>query len=63
MFWVIKDLGGLSQTSQLNLRTVQPDGGVFAPFLRYHTGQFYVTVAVVDKHSPAAEGEVSWIAT
>lgn len=51
----------LARQSQLNLRTVQPDGGVFAPSLRYHKGRFYVTAAVVDKHSPAAEGEVSRI--
>jgi beta-xylosidase len=51
----------LARQSQLNLRTVQPDGGVFAPSLRYHKERFYVTAAVVDKHSPAAEGEVSRI--
>lgn len=37
----------LNRRSQLDLRNVNPGGGVWAPTLRYHNGTFYLATAVV----------------
>lgn len=44
----------LTRSSQLNMRTVEPSGGVWAPTLRYHEGRkrFYVSVGVTMRFRP-----------
>lgn len=37
----------LTRPSQLDMRTVEPGGGVWAPTLRYHDGRFYIATAAV----------------
>jgi beta-xylosidase len=37
----------LTRPSQLDMRTVEPGGGVWAPTLRYHKGRFYMSTAAV----------------
>ena len=33
----------LNRRSQLDMRTIEGGGGIFAPTLRYHKGRFYMT--------------------
>lgn len=37
----------LNRSSQLQMRTVEPGGGVYAPSLRYWKGRFYVSTCVL----------------
>lgn len=37
----------LNRRSQLDLRNVNPGGGIWAPTLRYHNDTFYLATAVV----------------
>ena len=50
----------LNRKSQLDLRTCEPGGGIYAPALRYnkHDGRFYLTVCVVHRTHPAVPGDV-----
>lgn len=41
----------LTRASQLNLRTVESSGGVYAPCLRYRKGRFWVTVGAQYRRS------------
>lgn len=41
----------LTRPSQLNLRTVESSGGVYAPTLRYHKGRFWVAVGAQHRRS------------
>jgi xylan 1,4-beta-xylosidase len=36
----------LNRPSQLQLRSVPPGGGVYAPTLRHYKGRFYMTTAI-----------------
>ncbi|KAI5270802.1 glycosyl hydrolase [Aureobasidium subglaciale] len=42
----------LTRPSQLNLRTVEPGGGIWAPTLRHHDGVFYITSCLWTAYSP-----------
>ena len=43
---------GLTRSSQLNIRTVEPSAGVWAPTIRFHGGKFYLTTAKWDRYRP-----------
>lgn len=43
---------GLTRSSQLNLRTVEPSAGIWAATLRFHDGKFYLTTAKWDRYRP-----------
>lgn len=43
---------GLTRSSQLNLRTVEPSGGIWAPTIRYHKGRVYLTTCKWDRYRP-----------
>ncbi|KAF3925888.1 Beta-xylosidase [Dactylellina cionopaga] len=43
----------LTRRSQLDMRTVEPGGGIWAPTLRYVNGKFYMTTAKWDRYRPA----------
>ena len=43
---------GLTRSSQLNLRTVEPGAGIWAATLRFHDGRFYLTTAKWDRYRP-----------
>lgn len=43
---------GLTRSSQLNLRTVEPSAGVWAPTLRFRDGRFYLTAAKWEWYRP-----------
>ena len=51
----------LSRRSQLDLRTCEPSGGIFAPTLRFnrHDGKFYVTVCALHRMKSSIPGDVS----
>jgi beta-xylosidase len=49
----------LTRASQLDLRTVPPGGGIFAPTLRYWKGRYYVTVCAVHSRTGGDEEDVS----
>ncbi|KAH6991431.1 glycosyl hydrolase [Ilyonectria sp. MPI-CAGE-AT-0026] len=42
----------LTRRSQLEMRTTEPSGGVWAPTLRYHQGTFYVSVGCTQRFRP-----------
>ncbi|KAH8645440.1 glycosyl hydrolase [Xylariales sp. PMI_506] len=42
----------LTRPSQLNMRTVESSGGIWAPTLRYHKGRFYVTTVCTHRFRP-----------
>ncbi|KAJ6265043.1 Beta-xylosidase [Drechslerella dactyloides] len=45
----------LTRRSQLDMRTVEPGGGIWAPTLRYVNGKFYMTTAKWDRYRPAQD--------
>lgn len=50
----------LNRRSQLDLRNVNPGGGIWAPTLRYHNGTFYLATAVVyEMNGTVSEPECS----
>lgn len=42
----------LNRRSQLDMRTVEPSAGIWAPTLRYHDGYFYMTTCKFDRYRP-----------
>lgn len=42
----------LTRSSQLNVRTVEPGSGVWAPTIRYHNGTFYITTCCFTAYCP-----------
>jgi beta-xylosidase len=46
---------GLTRSSQLNIRTVEPSAGVWAPTIRFHSGKFYLTTAKWDRYRPQTD--------
>lgn len=49
----------LTRRSQLDIRTPEIGGGVWAPTLRIHDGWFYVAAASFDRYRPQAD-ERTW---
>ncbi|EPE34989.1 Arabinanase/levansucrase/invertase [Glarea lozoyensis ATCC 20868] len=48
----------LTRPSQLNIKTVEPGGGIWAPTLREHKGEFYVTAACFERYRPQLDERV-----
>ena len=48
----------LTRKTQLDVKTVEPGGGVWAATLRHHDGYFYLTTAVFDRYRPQADDRV-----
>ncbi|KAK8208400.1 glycosyl hydrolase [Phyllosticta capitalensis] len=48
----------LTRKSQLDIRTPEVGGGVWAPTIRWHDGVFYVTTACFDRYRPQADDRV-----
>ncbi|KAK8184719.1 glycosyl hydrolase [Phyllosticta citribraziliensis] len=48
----------LTRKSQLDIRTPEVGGGVWAPTLRWHDGVFYVATACFDRYRPQADDRV-----
>ena len=48
----------LTRRSQLDIKTVEPGGGVWATTIRYHDGWFYVTACVFDRYRPQLDERV-----
>ncbi|KAF3079638.1 hypothetical protein TWF102_002789 [Orbilia oligospora] len=48
----------LTRRSQLDMRTVEPGGGIWAPTLRFVNGRFYMTTAKWDRYRPAQNERV-----
>ncbi|KAJ5080874.1 CAZyme family GH43 [Penicillium angulare] len=48
----------LTRTSQLQIHTPEPGGGIWAPTLRYHKGTFYVTAASFSRYRPQEDDRV-----
>ncbi|GAB7366463.1 hypothetical protein MBLNU230_g8258t1 [Neophaeotheca triangularis] len=48
----------LSRKSQLDIKTPEPGGGVWATTLRYCDGWFYITTCVFDRYRPQADDRV-----
>jgi beta-xylosidase len=42
----------ITRHSQLNMRTTEPSGGLWAPTIRYHKGRFYVSVGCTHRFRP-----------
>ncbi|QSZ30960.1 hypothetical protein DSL72_000520 [Monilinia vaccinii-corymbosi] len=49
----------LTRRSQLDIRTPEPGGGIWAPTIREHEGWFYITAACFDRYRPQ-EDERIW---
>ena len=49
---------GLTRSSQLSMRTVEPSAGIWAPTLRFHSGKFYLTTAKWDRYRPKTDVRV-----
>ncbi|ESZ97940.1 glycoside hydrolase family 43 protein [Sclerotinia borealis F-4128] len=49
----------LTRRSQLDIRTPEPGGGIWAPTIREHDGWFYITAACFDRYRPQ-EDERIW---
>lgn len=43
---------GLTRSSQLCLRTVEPSAGIWAPTLRFRDGKFYLIAGKFDRYRP-----------
>jgi hypothetical protein len=43
---------GLTRVSQLNMRTVEPSAGIWAPTIRFHGEKFYLATAKWDRYRP-----------
>ncbi|KAL0258565.1 hypothetical protein SLS55_006062 [Diplodia seriata] len=50
----------LTRRSQLDVRTPETGGGVWAPTIRHHDGAFYVATACFDRYRPQADEERVW---
>ena len=48
----------LTRRSQLDIRTPEPGGGIWAPSIREHNGEFYVTAASYDRYRPQHDDRV-----
>ncbi|KAI5296073.1 hypothetical protein KEM52_005808 [Ascosphaera acerosa] len=48
----------LNRRSQLDIRTPEPGGGIWAPTLRYHRGVFYLTTCSFDRYRPQTDERV-----
>ncbi|KAK2772820.1 hypothetical protein FQN53_004425 [Emmonsiellopsis sp. PD_33] len=48
----------LTRRSQLDIRTPEPGGGIWAPTIRYHDGTYYVTAANYDRFRPQLDDRV-----
>ncbi|KAF3309884.1 hypothetical protein TWF173_010284 [Orbilia oligospora] len=48
----------LTRRSQLDMRTVEPGGGIWAPTLRFVNGRFYMATAKWDRYRPAQNERV-----
>ncbi|KAI5305350.1 hypothetical protein KEM56_004643, partial [Ascosphaera pollenicola] len=48
----------LNRRSQLDIRTPEPGGGIWAPTLRYHKGTFYLTTCSFDRYRPQPDERV-----
>lgn len=48
----------LTRRSQLDIRTPETGGGIWAPTIRWHDGVFYVTTACFDRYRPQADDRV-----
>jgi beta-xylosidase len=42
----------LTRRSQLDMRTTEPSGGIWAPTIRYHKGTFYVSTGCTQRFRP-----------
>jgi GH43 family beta-xylosidase len=42
----------ITRHSQINMRTTEPSGGLWAPTIRYHDGRFYVSVGCTHRFRP-----------
>jgi beta-xylosidase len=49
---------GFTRKSQLDIKTVEPGGGVWATTIRHHDGVFYLTTAVFDRYRPQVDDRV-----
>jgi beta-xylosidase len=54
---------GLTRSSQLNIRTVEPSAGIWAPTIRFHGGKFYLTTAKWDRYRPQTDVRLSGFQT
>ncbi|KAF4544217.1 Glycosyl hydrolases family 43 [Lasiodiplodia theobromae] len=48
----------LTRRSQLDVRTPEAGGGIWAPTIRWHDGVFYITTACFDRYRPQADDRV-----
>ena len=48
----------LTRRSQLDIRTPEPGGGIWAPTIREHGGWFYITAACFDRYRPQEDQRV-----
>ncbi|KAF1835200.1 putative glycosyl hydrolase, partial [Decorospora gaudefroyi] len=48
----------LTRKSQLDIKTPEPGGGVWATTIRYHNGVFYIITNVFDRYRPQADDRV-----
>jgi beta-xylosidase len=48
----------LTRKSQLDVRTPEPGSGIWAPTIREHNGEFFVTVCSFDRYRPQADDRV-----
>jgi beta-xylosidase len=48
----------LTRKSQLNIATPESGGGIWAPTIREHNGEFYVTAASFDRYRPQSDDRV-----
>lgn len=48
----------LTRRSQLDIRTPEAGGGIWAATIRWHAGVFYVTTACFDRYRPQADDRV-----
>ncbi|RDW83491.1 glycosyl hydrolase family 43 protein [Coleophoma crateriformis] len=49
----------LTRRSQLDIRTPEPGGGIWAPTIRLRDGVFYITAACFDRYRPQDDDRVS----
>lgn len=48
----------LNRRSQLDIRTPEPGGGVWATTIRYHNGNFYIVTSAFDRYRPQVDDRV-----
>lgn len=49
---------GLTRKSQLDIKTPEPGGGVWATTIRYHKGEYYIITNSFDRYRPQADDRV-----